>query len=130
MDYFDAQRIMELYGMMPSAISGATPFIRFPSGLSFTTSGLIKPNHLHEKLLKDTASINTKLNDFQQMYKKLASGLIGVNTSLIPPGHPLFSRLNSPALLQTENEKLRKENLELKQQLEKSSSNGNQNKKI
>lgn len=113
--------------MMPSAISGATPFIRFPSGLSFTTSGLIKPNHLHEKLLKDTSSINTKLSDFQQMYKKFALGLIGVNTSLIPPGHPLFSRLNSSALLQTENEKLRKENLELKQHLEKSSSNGNQN---
>ena len=130
MDYFDAQRIMELYDMLPSMASDASPFIRFPPGLSFTTSGLIKPNHLHEKLLKDTSSINTKLNDFQQVYKKFASGLIGVNTSLIPPGHPLFSRLNSPALLQTENEKLRKENLELKQQLEKSTSNGNQNKKI
>jgi len=132
MDYFDAQRIMELYGMMPSAISGTTPFIRFPSGLSFTTSGLIRPNHLHEKLLNDNSSINPKLNDFQRMYNKFASGLIGSNTSLIPPGHPLFSRLNSSALLQTENEKLRKENLELKQQLEKSPSNGNlnQNKKI
>lgn len=130
MDYFDAQRMMELYGMLPNSLTGTSPFIRFPSGLSFTTSGLIKPNHLHEKLVNDTSSINAKLNDFQQMYKKFASGLIGVNTSLIPPGHPLFSRLNSSALLQTENEKLRKENLELKQQLEKSSPNGNQNKKI
>lgn len=129
MDYFDAQRIMELYGMLPNAIHITSPFIRFPPGLSFTTTGLIKPNHLHEKLLTDTSSINPKLTDFQQMYKKLASGLIGVNTSLIPPGHPLFTRLNSSALLQTENEKLRKENLELKQQIEKSSS-GNQNKKI
>lgn len=130
MDYFDAQRIMELYGVLPSMVHGASPFIRFPPGLSFTTSGLIKPNHLHEKLLNDTSSINMKLNDFQQVYKKFASGLIGANTSLIPPGHPLFSRLNSSAILQTENEKLRKENLELKQRLEKSSSNGNHNKKI
>jgi hypothetical protein len=128
MDYFDAQRVMELYGMLPNGTHLMSPFIRFPPGLSFTTTGLIKPNHLHEKLLNDTSSINPKLNDFQQMYKKFASGLIGVNTSLIPPGHPLFTRLNSSALLQTENEKLRKENQELKHQLEKSSEN--QNKKI
>jgi len=114
--------------MMSHATQLTSPFIRFPPGLSFTTTGLIKPNHLHEKLLNDTSSINPKLNDFQQMYKKFASGLIGVNTSLIPPGHPLFNRLNSSALLQTENEKLRKENQELKQQIEKSSEN--QPKKI
>jgi len=114
--------------MMSHATQLTSPFIRFPLGLSFTTTGLIKPNHLHEKLLNDTSSINPKLNDFQQMYKKFASGLIGVNTSLIPPGHPLFNRLNSSALLQTENEKLRKENQELKQQIEKSSEN--QPKKI
>ncbi|MGQ0376084.1 MAG: hypothetical protein ACT4OW_01080 [Nitrososphaerota archaeon] len=128
MDYFDAQRIMEMYGVLPNATHVTSPFIRFPPGLSFTSTGLIKPNHLHEKLINDTSSINAKLNDFQQMYKRFSAGLIGANASLIPPGHPLFTRLNSSSLLQTENEKLRKENLELKQQLEKSSNN--QNKKI
>lgn len=128
MDYFEAHHVMELYGLMPNV----TPFIRFPPGLSFSTSGLITPNHLHEKIIKDTTSVNAKLSDFQQMYKKFATGLIGSSTSLIPPGHPLFTRLNSSALLQVENEKLRKENLELKQQLEKSPANGNpsQHKKI
>ena len=128
MDYFEADHVMKLYGLLPNI----TPFIRFPPGLSLSMSGLITPNQLHDKILKDTSSVNAKLDDFQQMYKKFASGLIGSSTSLIPPGHPLFTRLNSSTLLQTENEKLRKENLELKKHLEKSTPTGNpnQNKKI
>ena len=41
-----------------------------------------------------------------------------MNSSIIPPGHPLFSRENSIITLKEENDKLLKENLELKKKLD------------
>ena len=49
MDYFEADHVMKLYGLLPNM----TPFIRFPPGLSLSMSGLITPNQLHDKILKD-----------------------------------------------------------------------------
>jgi hypothetical protein len=40
------------------------------------------------------------------------------SSGLIPPGHPLFSRQNSVSTLKAENDKLLKENLELKKKLD------------
>jgi hypothetical protein len=53
------------------------------------------------------------------MYQQYASGLISMNSSIIPPGHPLYTRQNSVKTLQAENDKLLKENLNLKKKLEK-----------
>jgi hypothetical protein len=39
--------------------------------------------------------------------------------TVIPPGHPAYTRQNSIETLQTENDKLIKENLELKKKLER-----------
>ncbi len=44
-----------------------------------------------------------------------------MNSSIIPPGHPLYSRKNSVEMLQTENDKLQKENARLKKILKKES---------
>ena len=41
-----------------------------------------------------------------------------MNSAIIPPGHPLYTRQNSVETLQAENDKLLKENLELKKKLE------------
>jgi hypothetical protein len=53
------------------------------------------------------------------MYQQYASGLLSMNSSIIPPGHPMYTRKNSVETLQTENDKLLKENLKLKKKLEK-----------
>jgi hypothetical protein len=55
------------------------------------------------------------------MYQQYASGLLSMNTTIIPPGHPLYTRQNSVNTLKTENDKLLKENLELKKKLDKES---------
>ena len=44
-----------------------------------------------------------------------------MNSSIVPPGHPLYSRKNSVEMLQTENDKLQKENARLKKMLKKES---------
>ena len=44
-----------------------------------------------------------------------------MNKSVFPPGHPLFNRERSISILKEENDKLLKENLELRKQLESKS---------
>lgn len=120
MDYYQSKLMMDFFGMLPND-NPNVGFLRFPPGISVMPNRLLRPNQVKEKFLKDNLSLNTKLDDFQQMYQKFASSLIGMNESLIPPGHPLFSRTNSTTVLNAKNEKLRKENLELKKQLGESS---------
>lgn len=116
-----------MYGMMTASTPDAAGFIRYPPSLSLTMYGLLKPNQLREKIKNENSAVNAKLNDFQQMFQQHATGLIGMDTSLIPPGHPLFSRLHSTTTLKAENDKLRKENLELKKQLEKTTKGNKEN---
>ena len=75
--------------------------------------------YLKEKLSNDTASLNPKLEDFVQMYQQMAAGLLNMSLDkLIPPGHPMYSKENSITLLKEENEKILKENFELKKRLQ------------
>ncbi len=94
-------------------------FPRYPPGVFPPTLGLMDQKRLKEKFFQDNASINTKLNDFNQMYQKFASGLFEIAYPALPPGHPLFSQQKSSTILKTENDKLRQENFELKKQLGK-----------
>ena len=117
MDYLHTKRNMELSGIHPEFGISTSIFPRFPPGISPPTMGAINQKRLKEKFFTDNASINTKLHDFNQMYQKFASGLFEMAYPALPPGHPLYSRLESTVSLQSENDKLRKENIDLKKQL-------------
>ena len=127
MDYFYTRRNIELSGIHPEFGIPMSLFSRFPPGISPTSHGAINQKRLKEKFFNDNASIYTKLHDFNQMYQKLASGLFELAYPALPPGHPLYSRRESTVSLQSENNKLRKENIDLKKQL---SNNKKQNKII
>ncbi len=127
MDYFYTRRNIELSGIHPELGIPMSLFPRFPPGISPASLGVINQKRLKEKFFNDNASINTKLHDFNQMYQKLASGLFELAYPAIPPGHPLYSRRESTVSLQSENNKLRKENIDLKKQL---SNNKKPNKTI
>ena len=95
-------------------------FPRLPPGTSHPVSSLFhKP--LDGKFQKSNDLVTPHLTDYQQWYQKQADGLFGIQSNVFPPGHPIYSRQNSVDILQNENKKLQKENLELKKQLEKSS---------
>jgi len=111
---------MELSGIHPEFGIPTSIFPRFPPGISSPTMGVINQKRLKEKFFQDNASINTKLEDFNRMYQKFASGLFELAHPALPPGHPLYSRLESAVSLKSENDKLRQENLELKKQLSSS----------
>ena len=91
-------------------------FNRYPPA-SNPPKGLIKSNKLKENFLKESAAMLPKLQDFNQMFREHANNIFDMNESIFPPGHPLFNREKSISLLKEENDKLTKENLDLKKRL-------------
>ena len=121
MDNLTMKHMQDLYGLNPNLPHVALQFPRLPPRL---TNPMFKiyENPMKEQFSQQSATINQKLQGFQRMYQEYASGLLSMNSIIIPPGHPLYTRQNSVETLQSENDKLLKENLELKKKLEKESS--------
>ena len=120
MDNLAIKHMQDLYGLNPNIPHMAFQFPRLPPGIS-NPMFKIYENPMKEQFSEQADTINQKLQGFQHMYQQYASGLLTMNSTIIPPGHPLYSRQNSAKTLQTENNKLLKENQELKKQLEKKS---------
>ena len=76
---------------------------------------------MKEQFSDEMDTMSQKLQGFQHLYQQHASGLLTMNSSIIPPGHPLYNRKSSAKGLQAENDKLLKENTELKKKLDKKS---------
>lgn len=92
--------------------------LRYPPGANLP-SGLVNTSKLKRQLSADNAALSPKLQDFTEMYHKMAAGLLDMSSNtLIPPGHPIHSRENSVTILKEENKKILKENMELKKKLE------------
>ena len=118
MDYFSAKRHFDKYGFTTDFSTLAPDSIRYPPGVNIP-KGLVNTPRLKERLSVDTASLNPKLENFAEMYQQMASNLLNMSVDkLIPPGHPMYSKENSITLLKDENQKILKENLELKKKLE------------
>ena len=118
MDELEFNHLQNIYGLNPNVPHMAFQFPRLPPGLSNSAFKVFE-NPMKEQFLKQTETINQKLQGFQHMYQQYASGLLSMNSMIIPPGHPLYNKQNSISSLQTENDKLLKENLELKKKLDK-----------
>ena len=120
MDNLAIKHLQDLYGLNPNIPHMAFQFPRLPPGLNHPMFKVYE-NPLKEQFSQQASTINQKLQGFQQMYQEYAAGLISMRSSIVPPGHPLYSRQNSVETLQAENDKLQKENIELKKKLEKES---------
>jgi hypothetical protein len=118
MDNSVMKHLQDLYGLNPNIPHLALQFPRLPPGLTHPMFK-IHENPMKEKFLEEASTINQKLQGFQHLYQQYASGLLSMNSTIVPPGHPLYTRQNSVETLQTENDKLLKENLELKKKLKK-----------
>jgi len=118
MNNFMKKSIFDIYDNITD-FSFLTPdTLRYPPGANLP-SGLVNTSKLKRQLSADNAALSPKLQDFTEMYHKMAAGLLNMSSNtLIPPGHPIHSRENSVAILKEENKKILKENMELKKKLE------------
>ena len=99
--------------------------IRYPPG-SNIPQGLMNTSKLKQNLSSDNAVLDPKLENFAEMYRQMAASLLNMSVDkLIPPGHPLYSKDHSLTLLKEENEKILKENTELKKKLKNQDSKSN-----
>jgi len=119
-DNLAIKHLQDLYGLNPNIPHLALQFPRLPPGLT-NPMFKIHENPMKEQFSRQADTINQKLQGFQHLYQQHASGLLNMNSNIIPPGHPLYTRQNSVETLQTTNDKLLKENLELKKKLQKES---------
>jgi len=117
MEYHELKEMMEVFGYSPNMFSPPQGFIKYPPGLRNTTSAIGKVSEMRKRFVRQSDSVSSKLQDFHDMYRKYASGLLEGSSPIIPPTHPMYSRNDSISILKTEVEKLRKENLELKKQM-------------
>ncbi len=118
MDNLVTKHLEDLYGLNPNIPHLALQFPRLPPGL-IRQMFKIYETPTKKQFSQEVDTINQKLQGFQHMYQQYAFGLLSMNSAIIPPGHPLYSRQNSVETLQAENDKLLKENLNLKKKLEK-----------
>jgi len=118
MNSFIKKSIFDIYDNTTD-FSFLTPdTLRYPPGANLP-SGLVNTSKLKLQLSADNAALSPRLQDFTEMYHKMAAGLLDMSSNtLIPPGHPIHSRENSVAILKEENKKILKENMELKKKLE------------
>ncbi len=118
MNNFIKKSIFDIYDNTTD-FSFLTPdALRYPPGANLP-SGLVNTSKLKLQLSADNAALSPKLQDFTEMYHKMAAGLLNISSdTLIPPGHPIHSRENSITILKEENKKILKENIELKKKLE------------
>ena len=95
----------------------STDGIRYPPN-SAPPLGINHAQKIKGEFSAKGASMLPKLQDFNQMFKHYADSILNMNESVFPPGHPLFNRERSISALKQTNDKLLKENLELKKRLE------------
>ena len=122
MDDIVLRQLKDLYDLNHDIPHRAFQFPRLPPG---TAHPMLKifDNPMKDKFVQDASNLNKKLDGFQRLYQQHASGLMTMNSSgLIPPGHPLYSEKNSVKILKMENDKLLKQNIELKKKLDKKES--------
>jgi hypothetical protein len=114
MDITEMRAFMEMHGY-PFGFS-LSPFaqLRYPPGLAGPTS----PTRLKEKMIAENSTFTGKINEFNRMYLKHASGLLDMSASMFAPGHPMAHKLASDYAEKDELAKLRLENAELKKRIE------------
>ena len=122
MDEMVLRELKNLYDLNFDIPHRAFQFPRLPPGINPPMFKIFE-NPIKDKFLRDASNLNKKLDGFQRMYHQHASGLMTMSSSeIIPPGHPLHSEKNSVKILKAENDKLLKQNLELKKKLNKKES--------
>ncbi len=119
MDDLVLRHLKDLYDLNHDIPHRVFQIPRLPPGTTHPTLKIFD-NPMKDKFVQNASNLNKKLDGFQRLYQQHASGLMTMNSSgLIPPGHPLYSEKNSAKILKMENDKLLKQNIELKKKLEK-----------
>lgn len=114
----DLKMFMDMYGYPFGPSMSPFEFPKYPP--SAMARFHMSPGKIKEKLIKENSTFSAKIEEFNKLYLKGASGLLDMNANPFPSGHPLMAR-TADYLLQNENMQLQKENAELRKRVEQMS---------
>ncbi len=111
-----------LLGINPDAVPPAMQFPRIPPGAMHpATSRFSTPPAATGGAA--AAALTPDLEDFQQRYRAHAAGLLGQGRpGIVQPGHPMYEKQSSISALKSENDRLLKENIDLKRRADEAAS--------
>ena len=112
MDTLLVQHLQRLYGMDPFIPHMVFQFPRLPP----TSPQPHIHDPIHSQFLKQVDAVQ-RLDRFAYASRQQAESLLS-GSKIIPPDHPLYIEQDSIRTLRAENDKLLKENLELKKRLD------------
>lgn len=107
-------RLRDLYGLNPDTPHMAFQFPRLPPVVRRRLAG--PAGAMPDRLGAAGEIARADIVRFQEEFRQKAAGLVGGPASL-PPGHPLDSGRRLVNSLMAENDKLQKENQDLRKQL-------------
>ena len=111
-----ADRLRDLYGLNPDIPHMAFQFPRLPPMARRGLAG--SAGAMPDRMGTAGEIARADIVRFQEEFRQKAAGLVGGSGSL-PPGHPLDSGRRLVNSLMAENDKLQKENQDLRKQLSK-----------
>ena len=112
------EHLKALYGVHPDMPPTAFQFPRLPPGIQHPMFRIYQDSS-KERLASGAGLNGNRLQAFQQLYHRHASGLLSKSSGIIPPGHPMYSEHDSVEALRAQNDKLLKENTDLRKKLER-----------
>ncbi len=110
--------MLEFYNQYQDLINSPFAFPRLPPRAN-QPKGITMAGKLKEKMIEDNSQIFGRLSDFYNMFQQYSNNLFNLASIPFGPGHPMYHVYSSHNSIQIENEKLKKENVALKKDLEK-----------
>ena len=121
MDPHVAKHLRDLYGLDPTSPNPALLFPRLPPAARRLLGGPTEP--IHTRLGEPGSLARADFDSFRTAFQERAA-LLADGGNPIPPGHPLGAEKRTVASLRAENERLKKDYLALRKQLDEIGSDG------
>ncbi len=116
MDPVDNREFMDIHGYQLGFSLSPFAFPRYPPAISSRLG--MNPGKIKEKMIQSDTMFSGKLHDFHKMYLKHAAGLLDMSSSAFLSGHPMNAMAANDFTTGEENNRLRKENADLRKRIE------------
>ncbi len=115
-DPTEMRAFMEMHGYPLGFSLSPFTFPRYPPAISNRLG--TNPGKIKGQMIQSDMMFSGKLHDFHKMYLKHASGLLDMSSNAFLSGHPMNIMAKNDLATKEENDRLRKENADLRKRID------------